>query len=1191
MPSSSVRRSQSCFAAVEASTKLPLLNGAEQAGSQRPESVSLAVGGVGRKQRGSSSQPPPGGKASRAVPDKLPAISGAVPDKLPAIGNGLRGLQGNMPPSPAKAGSRAGGYAGAAKTGQARPSSGGRPPRGPSTESPPGASAAPRKRAGSNGYSTDAAVSSKAPPVAKPSGVKTEDEQQRLSRPHGAEKPPTGPRAASGGRSTPRAVVLARERALKEKRDSADEDKSPVKEAGVPKAPSAAVRDNGLRDCVSKDLREVMDEEVVTYSWRRKGAVQKEEKPVPTAQEEEKPVPTATPTAPSTTPSPALPTETDEAAQAVPKAPSAKAPKGKANNAGYGGSNERPGRGVRFSSQADDVKPVVDAGSKQLALRGPRPSGIGGGSKSSDSSAGRIDLEQVKRGLQGDVKMVKPAVQLLSYDGSSPKLEAGPMSSGSAAPPVWLVHWLNGAYSGDLASLYADHWLQGQVAWPDAGEGQRCLSIAGMLADVSFQRVALVVLRIEIFELEPHEAASASVAKVLQKAGREEDGTAQQLLVSEAEVALNRLEAEALGQALDQQAGARLVAAVRRELLRLVWCPDFGSSSKDEGGGIIFDDSWLRDQLSRSPQEADSSFKKLTAEELMRENSFLDNYLVRLLRVKRSLIALLDEWEKVDHYAILGVPPTASDKELKTAYRKACLLLHPDKGGDKSQFQQLQDSYARILEQRAKAKKEGSGDPVRTAGQADKTPSAAAGSSCPPAAAGDQLALEAPSGTPSNPCDGTEEAQEVVASAERLRSCAEATQKAIREAEKADAVLRELRKPNAPGGVDSLTAAQQAGETLMTLSQQVGEAAPELGEASMEVAECSLSLSARFSSVPTALLLTDVALSCTLEASRIQHTGKQLLEVRRDTISTLQTLNANLSMAKIIGTVDAETMKLSLGLVCRAATRIMASLRQAAAAVTDALQRGHQCTVHAQAVCRFAAGRSAADAEAAEDLPAAALPAPDGFEPAPPTPDASSRTGKAAEGDSHAPKQESSRTGGGSDARTSAHPEDPTRRAVAAALQARRQNDQLLRQLNSELLDLQRRAKPNLAKKPGLMTEEITHAAAMVAEVLLFAREAMLAAFVPEVARLEDSLSEHLGFVEACGSDILAAPVDLRAQLLRAVALFDSQAVLHALEQQVKPSLVARCVAVETEELRASLLLVLERRFELLATSVVNVRL
>ena len=51
-----------------------------------------------------------------------------------------------------------------------------------------------------------------------------------------------------------------------------------------------------------------------------------------------------------------------------------------------------------------------------------------------------------------------------------------------------------------------------------------------------------------------------------------------------------------------------------------------------------------------------------------------------------------------DYYEILGVERTASDKEIKAAYRKLALLHHPDKNpGDKGAeelFKQAAEAYA-----------------------------------------------------------------------------------------------------------------------------------------------------------------------------------------------------------------------------------------------------------------------------------------------------------------------------------------------------------------------------------------------------------------------------------------------------------------------------------------------------------------
>lgn len=50
----------------------------------------------------------------------------------------------------------------------------------------------------------------------------------------------------------------------------------------------------------------------------------------------------------------------------------------------------------------------------------------------------------------------------------------------------------------------------------------------------------------------------------------------------------------------------------------------------------------------------------------------------------------------MNYYNILGVSKTASAEEIKKAYRKLASQHHPDKGGDTTQFQKIEEAY-RIL--------------------------------------------------------------------------------------------------------------------------------------------------------------------------------------------------------------------------------------------------------------------------------------------------------------------------------------------------------------------------------------------------------------------------------------------------------------------------------------------------------------
>lgn len=51
------------------------------------------------------------------------------------------------------------------------------------------------------------------------------------------------------------------------------------------------------------------------------------------------------------------------------------------------------------------------------------------------------------------------------------------------------------------------------------------------------------------------------------------------------------------------------------------------------------------------------------------------------------------EMANFDPYEILRIAPGTSQAEIKKAYRKLSIILHPDKGGDEAEFMKLSKAY------------------------------------------------------------------------------------------------------------------------------------------------------------------------------------------------------------------------------------------------------------------------------------------------------------------------------------------------------------------------------------------------------------------------------------------------------------------------------------------------------------------
>ena len=79
-------------------------------------------------------------------------------------------------------------------------------------------------------------------------------------------------------------------------------------------------------------------------------------------------------------------------------------------------------------------------------------------------------------------------------------------------------------------------------------------------------------------------------------------------------------------------------------------------------------------------------------------NVAMDEYLLRLLKLKSMCLRMVSVG--ADAYAVLGLTVTATDAEVRKAYRRLAMHAHPDKGGTKELFQSLNEAYEQIMQQR-----------------------------------------------------------------------------------------------------------------------------------------------------------------------------------------------------------------------------------------------------------------------------------------------------------------------------------------------------------------------------------------------------------------------------------------------------------------------------------------------------------
>merc|ERR1740121_674403 len=116
--------------------------------------------------------------------------------------------------------------------------------------------------------------------------------------------------------------------------------------------------------------------------------------------------------------------------------------------------------------------------------------------------------------------------------------------------------------------------------------------------------------------------------------------------------------------------------------------------------GFALNDQALARELQLSAKEAELEATKLPQEQLEEMNRALDEYILRQMCFKSEIVDEIARLHEDSAYAILGISSDATDAEIKKAYKLVAMQCHPDKGGDKEEFQELNNAYERIMDQR-----------------------------------------------------------------------------------------------------------------------------------------------------------------------------------------------------------------------------------------------------------------------------------------------------------------------------------------------------------------------------------------------------------------------------------------------------------------------------------------------------------
>eukprot|EP00746_Dinoflagellata_sp_MGD_P003185 gnl/MRDRNA2_/MRDRNA2_106197_c0_seq1.p1 gnl/MRDRNA2_/MRDRNA2_106197_c0~~gnl/MRDRNA2_/MRDRNA2_106197_c0_seq1.p1 ORF type:complete len:1244 (-),score=293.91 gnl/MRDRNA2_/MRDRNA2_106197_c0_seq1:45-3347(-) len=270
-------------------------------------------------------------------------------------------------------------------------------------------------------------------------------------------------------------------------------------------------------------------------------------------------------------------------------------------------------------------------------------------------------------------------------------------SDGEAVQPSDMLHagrgevlsWALGLSSGNRCLFMIDCLVAPDICLDDGHENCAAIpslyALCGLPGGKAFFGTRI---RTELFHKSPRAVLREAVASI----GKEADVEGP-LTPEEVNLGLRSLQMQAK---TCNDPAACLRVQVWRELLKSHMAgPTVDRKSRStaphqELGRIL--------KMSIGDLERDAKHESL---ESLRASPPLWDAICKLLAgMSKVLKADVDALESQGPYAMLGVATDATDAEIKKVYRELCLKHHPDKGGDTATFQQLQQAYNQIAEDR-----------------------------------------------------------------------------------------------------------------------------------------------------------------------------------------------------------------------------------------------------------------------------------------------------------------------------------------------------------------------------------------------------------------------------------------------------------------------------------------------------------